>query len=255
MSDEDQKSSQWLSASSLWKGGLFLAVVGVAAFLYFQYGTYLNLVTLAEKESQLRQFQSSNPVLVFGIAFLVYVVVTGLSLPGAAPLTLLFGWYFGFVRAFILVSFASTAGATVAFLMSRYFFKETVQSKFAKSLKSFNESWEKDGAFFLFTLRLIPAVPFFVLNAIMGLTPIKTWNYWWVSQLGMVPGTAVYVYAGSSVPDLQRLADEGVNAVFAPSQMIQIISAFVLLGLLPVTTRFLIKKWKGSDKLPKSDQT
>ena len=185
----------------------------------------------------------------------MYVVVTGLSLPGAAPLTLLFGWYFGFVRAFILVSFASTAGANVAFLMSRYFFKETVQTKFEKSLKAFNESWEKDGAFFLFTLRLIPAVPFFVLNAVMGLTPIKTWNYWWVSQLGMLPGTAVYVYAGSSVPNLKRLADEGVNAVFAPSQMIQIISAFVLLGLLPVTARFVIKKWKGSEKLPENDQS
>ena len=94
---------------------------------------------------------------------------------------------------------------------------------------------------FLFTLRLIPAVPFFVINAVMGLTPIKTRTFWWVSQLGMLAGTAVFVYAGSSVPNLQALADDGINAVFNPTQMAQIIGAFVLLGIFPLVVRYSMK--------------
>lgn len=253
MSEDQIQVEQKLSSRTWWKVGILITIIGVAAALYFQFGSYLSLEKLAESEGQLEELQLNNPILVYGIAFLVYVVVTGLSLPGATPLTLLFGWYFGFLRAFIIVSFASTAGATIAFLMSRYFFKETVQSRFHERLKSFNESWEKDGPYFLFTLRLIPAVPFFVINAVMGLTPIKTWTYWWVSQLGMLPGTAIYVYAGSRVPDLQRLADDGINAVFNTGQMVQIIAAFVVLGLFPISARFVIRKWRGIEKLPNSE--
>ncbi|WP_040769634.1 TVP38/TMEM64 family protein, partial [Novipirellula maiorica] len=156
-------------------------------------------------------------------------------------LTLVYGWYFGFGRGLILVSFASTAGATVAFLLSRFLFRDTIQNRFGERLKSFNASLEKEGPFFLFTLRLIPAVPFFVINAVMGLTPIRTRTFWWVSQIGMLAGTAVYVYAGSSVPDLQTLADQGIGAVFTSGQLWQIGSAFVLLGLFPLIVRWTMK--------------
>ncbi len=220
---------------------VLLAVVAVIAVAYTQFGDVLSLQNLAKQEAQLRQFQLEHPVLVFGAAFSLYVIATGLSLPGAAVLTLSYGWYFGFWRGFLLVSFASTAGATVAFLLSRYLFRDAIQSRFGERLESFNQSLEKEGPFFLFTLRLIPAVPFFVINAVMGLTPIKTSTFWWVSQLGMLAGTAVYVYAGSSVPDLQTLADKGVNAVFSPSQLSQILIAFVLLGLFPLIVRGAMK--------------
>ena len=232
----------------LWKKLTVLAiVVGVVALAYTQFGDALTLKSLAQQESQLREFQQLHPVMVYGIAFLIYVVVTGLSLPGAAVLTLLYGWYFGLVPGIIVVSFSSTMGATLAFLLSRFLFRDAIQRRFGDRLTKFNESLEREGPFFLFTLRLIPAVPFFVINAVMGLTPIRTRTFWWVSQLGMLAGTAVYVYAGSSVPGLQTLADNGINAVFTPTQLSQIILAFVLLGVFPLIARWGMKLFSNKD--------
>ena len=255
----DDQSSDATTKKS--RGGLFtkIAIFAVVAVVigvaYTQFGDALSLSSLAKQETQLRELQEQHPVLVYGVAFLAYVVVTGLSLPGAAVLTLVFGWYFGFRDGLFLVSFASTAGATLAFLLSRFLFRDAIQSKFGKRLESFNESLQREGPFFLFTLRLIPAVPFFVINAVMGLTPIKTRTFWWVSQLGMLAGTAVFVYAGSSVPNLQALADDGINAVFNPTQMGQIIGAFVLLGLFPLVVRYSMKffgkKKPAADSLDK----
>jgi uncharacterized membrane protein YdjX (TVP38/TMEM64 family) len=219
---------------------LLLAVVSAIVFLFLQYGQYVQLDYLATKEAQLRSFQTEHPVLVFGIAFVVYVMVTGLSLPGAAPLTLVYGWYFGFLPAVVLISFASTAGATVAFFTSRYLLRDSVQSKFGARLKSFNEHLKEDGAFYLFTLRLIPLVPFFVINLVMGLTPLRVRTYWWVSQIGMLPGTAVYVYAGSRVPNLTELAEKGAAAVFSPGQILQLFVAFALLGIFPILIKLVL---------------
>ncbi len=219
-------------------------IVGIAIFGYMQYGKYLSLENLANQEARLREIQQDNPILVYGIAFLIYVAVTGLSLPGATVLTLVYGWYFKFLRGLVLVSFASTTGATLAFLLSRYLLRDFVQNRFGERLKTFNENLEKEGAFYLFSLRLIPAVPFFVINVVMGLTPMKTRTFWWVSQVGMLAGTMIYVYAGSVVPSLQRLAEEGINAVFTPGQIVQITFAFVLLGLTPLIIRQLLKLFR-----------
>lgn len=219
-----------------------VAIVAVAAaFLYWQFGSHLSLESLAQQETELRAFQTQHPVLVFAIAFLAYVVITGLSLPGAAALTMMYGWYFGFTEGLLLVSFASTLGATIAFLLSRYLFRDAILNRFGDRLTKFNESLEREGPFYLFTLRLIPAVPFFVINAVMGLTPLKVRTFWWVSQIGMLAGTAVFVYAGSSVPSLATLAEEGVNAAFSSTQMTQIIAAFVLMGAFPLVARWAIK--------------
>ena len=227
---------------------ILLAVVAALVVIGLtQFGDLLTLQSLAQRESQLRQFQVDNPYLVYGVAFLVYVCVTGLSLPGAAALTLVYGWYFGLVEGVVLVSFASTTGATLAFLLSRYLFRDSIQNRFGERLHSFNQALEREGPFYLFTLRLIPAVPFFVINAVMGLTPIPTRTFWWISQLGMFPGTIVYVYAGSSVPNLQTLADDGIEAVFTPSQLTQIIVAFVLLGVFPLIVRYTMKLFTGSN--------
>lgn len=250
MSQEPEKQAP----SGIAKKIVVLLFVACAIFIvYTQFGSALTLKSLAQQESQLLSFQKENPVLVYGIAFLIYVIVTGLSLPGAAVLTLVYGWYFGLLRGFVLVSFASTAGATLAFLLSRFLFRSFIQARFGDRLTSFNRALEKEGPFFLFTLRLIPAVPFFVINAVMGLTPIRTLTFWWVSQVGMLAGTLVYIYAGSSVPNLQTLADKGVEAVFTPSQLTQIIVAFILLGLFPLIVRFVMKFIQRSKQQPESE--
>ncbi len=219
---------------------VFALVVAIVAFLYFQFSDRLTLENLATQESALRDYQQQHPVLVYGLALALYVTVTGLSLPGATVLTLAYGWYFGLIPAFVLVSFASTTGATVAFLLSRYLFRDTIQSKFGERLADFNRALEREGAFYLFTLRLIPAVPFFVINVVMGLTPMRVWTFWWVSQLGMLAGTFVFVYAGSSVPDLNTLAQQGTGGILTP----QLFIAFAILGLFPLAVKKIMQAFR-----------
>ena len=185
-----------------------LAVVAIVFTLaYFAFGEILSLDYLVTKEIELEHLRNSHPILIMAFAFLIYVLATGLSLPGATLMTLVVAWCFGFWKGLVLVSFASTLGATFAFLLSRYLLRDIIQSKFGERLKTFNESLDREGAFYLFTLRLIPVVPFFVINVVMGLTRIRTTTFWWVSQLGMLAGTCVYVYAGSNVPSLSQLVD------------------------------------------------
>ncbi len=217
---------------------LIVVVVAVAAYLGF--GDALSLEAIAQQEAALWDYQRAHPVLVYGAAFAAYVAVTGLSLPGAAALTLVFGWYFDFLSALILVSFASTAGASLAFILSRYILRSSIQSKFGERLRAFNDALARDGAFYLFTLRLVPAVPFFVINLVMGLTPLALDTFWWVSQIGMLPGTAVYVYAGATVPDLRTLSEQGVSGILSP----QLIGAFVLLGVFPLLVKFALKRFR-----------
>lgn len=221
---------------------ILIVFVSAVALGVWAFGDELTLTNLAARETSFRQFQADYPVFVYLAAFAVYVAVTGFSLPGAAPMTLLFGWLFGFWRGLFLVSFGATAGATVAFLFSRYLLRDAVTRRFGARLNSFNEALRREGAYYLFTLRLIPVVPFFVINAVMGLTPIRVRTFWWVSQLGMLPGTAVYVYAGASVPRLQTLAEKGISAIFTPTQITQILVAFVLLGFFPLIVRGVLKR-------------
>lgn len=234
-------------SGSKWKLVAFVVLAIGIAVVGFVFRETLSLQSLADRESQLRDFQSEHPVAVYAIAFLIYVGVAGLSLPGASALTLVYGWYFGFTDTLVLVSFASTMGATVAFLSSRYLLRDAVLSKYGDSISTFENRLAEEGAFYLFTLRLIPAVPFFVINLVMGLTPIRVKTFWWVSQLGMLPGTAVFVYAGSRVPNLGVLAEEGVGAVFSWIQIAQIFFAFALLGIFPLAVRFALSSFR-SDK-------
>lgn len=223
----------------LWKKlSVLTAILMAAGVGYFQFRESLTLHNLASRESDLRSLQQSQPLLVYGMAFVIYVAVTGLSLPGATVLTLACAWFFGFWRGVLLVSFASTAGATLAFLVSRFLLRDSIQRRFGDRLQTFNQSLEREGAFYLFMLRLIPAVPFFVINAVMGLTPLRTRTYWWVSQLGMLPGTAVYVYAGSQVPDLSTLAERGAKGILTP----QLLFAFVLLGVVPLILKKIVQR-------------
>ena len=231
---------------TLRKWGLFAFVICLAAIGYWQFRDSLRLEWFAEREGELREFEANWPWAVPLIAFLVYTLVTGMSLPGATALTLVVSWYLGFWKALPVISFASTAGATIAMLMSRYFFRDWVHNRFGERLQSFNESLEKDGAFYLFSLRLIPAIPFFAINAVMGLTPIRIKTFWWVSQLGMLPGTCIYIYAGSSLPDLRTLADQGIRAVFSEEQWMQMTIALILLASFPLASRWLVRRLRLS---------
>jgi uncharacterized membrane protein YdjX (TVP38/TMEM64 family) len=227
--------------SAAWKWIAAAIVVLVVVVLTFIFRERLSLENLARYESQMREFKDAYPAISFGAAFFIYVVVTALSLPGAAAMSIVIGWLFGADAvlawpALLLVSFASTTGATLAFLLARYLLRDTIQRKFHDQLETFNAALEKEGAFYLFTLRLIPLVPFFVINAVMGLTPMRVWTYWWVSQLGMLPGTLVYVYAGSRVPHLSEIAEKGVRSIIDW----QLLLAFALLGVLPLAIKKIV---------------
>ena len=238
----DESPSEKTSKRRAIRLGSFLAVVAAAGFGYWQFGDSLNLGSLAAHEKQLREYRTASPFIVFAVAFAIYVVVTGLSLPGATGLTLTCGWFFGFTNAVILVSFASTLGASIAFVLSRYMFGTSLQEKFKDRLENFNQALEKDGAFYLFTLRLIPVAPFFMINVVMGLTRLPLKTFWLVSQVGMLPGTMAYVYAGSSVPDLQTLNENGLRGIISPKLFI----AFAVLGLLPLVLKKAIQWLKPS---------
>ncbi|WP_066014525.1 FAD-dependent oxidoreductase [Endozoicomonas atrinae] len=176
-----------------------------------------------------------DPVLTAAAFFAIYVTVTGLSLPGAAILTVVAGAIFGLFQGLLLVSFASTLGATLAFLFSRTLLRDWVEKKFSGYLNTINKGVKKDGAFYLATLRLIPAVPFFVINLVMGLTSMRVWTFSWVSQLGMLPGTAVYVNAGAQLGLVEELSLKGI---LTPP----LITSFVLLGIFPWIAR-MVMEW------------
>jgi uncharacterized membrane protein YdjX (TVP38/TMEM64 family) len=225
-----------------WKRGLVLAaVLAVAVGAWLAFRDELTLEALAAREEQLRAYAARSPAAVVALAFAVYVAVAGLSLPLSTGLTLTLGWFFarafgeaaGFWTALVVVSCGATSGATLAFLLSRYLFRRAVQERFGERLRRFNEALEREGAFYLFTLRLLPLVPFFVVNLVMGLTPLRTRTFWWVSQVGMLPGTAIYTYAGSAIPSLSELAERGLRGILNW----EIATALVLLGLFPLAAK------------------
>ena len=214
---------------------LLLLAVGIAAFFVFDLGQYFSLAYIKQSQGRFVALYEQQPVLVTAVFFLVYVAATALSLPGAVILTLAGGAIFGLVWGTVVVSFASTAGATLAMLAARTVLRDSIEQRFGKRLAELNKGVEREGAFYLFTLRLIPAMPFFVLNLLMGLTRMKTLTYFWVSQLGMLAGTVVYVYAGTELAKVDSL-----RSVASPG----LIGAFVLLGLFPLLTKKLVDALK-----------
>ncbi len=220
----------------------------IAAYFFFDLGSYLTLEGIKQVADDAAAFYAENPVLVLAVFFLIYVGVTAASLPGAAIMTIAAGALFGLVTGTILVSFASTLGATLAFLSSRYVLRDSIEARFGERLKAINEGLERDGAFYLFTIRMIPLFPFFVVNLVMGLTRIKALTFVWVSQIGMLLGTIAFVYAGT---ELAELADTG--EILSPT----LIGAFVFLGIVPWIAKGIVgvikrrRVYKGFTK-PKS---
>ena len=211
-----------------------LALIGLLAGLYihFDLGQYLSLQSLKNQQAAIEAFRASNPLLSVAGYFVVYVIVTALSFPGAALLTLAGGAIFGLLWGTVIVSFASTIGATLAFLMSRFLLRDWVSKRFGQRLAAIDEGVRREGGFYLFTLRLVPAFPFFLVNLLLGLTVMKTWTYFWVSQLGMLAGTVVYVNAGTQLAKLESL-----SGILSPG----LLGSFILLGIFPLIARKLVE--------------
>jgi len=211
-----------------------VAFIGVLIGLYVHYdlGQYLSLQSLKSQQAAIEAFRTGNPLLSIAGYFVVYVIVTALSFPGAALLTLAGGAVFGLLGGTLIVSFASTLGATLAFLMSRFLLRDWVAGRFGQRLAAIDAGVRREGGFYLFTLRLVPAFPFFLVNLLMGLTAMKTWTYFWVSQIGMLAGTVVYVNAGTQLAKLDSLA-----GILSPG----LLGSFVLLGIFPLIARKLVE--------------
>jgi len=212
-----------------------LLLVGIGAFFVLDLGRYVSLAFVKESQASFAARYAERPVLLALGFFAAYVAVTALSLPGAAIMTLAAGASFGLVMGTVLVSFASTLGATLAMLAARYLLRDSIQARFGRRLEEINKGIEKEGAFYLLTLRLIPLIPFFMLNLMMGLTRIRTWTYFWVSQLGMFAGTVVYVNAGTQIAKIDSL-----QSVASPA----LLGSFVLLGLLPLIVNKVLQFFK-----------
>jgi pyruvate/2-oxoglutarate dehydrogenase complex dihydrolipoamide dehydrogenase (E3) component/uncharacterized membrane protein YdjX (TVP38/TMEM64 family) len=229
---------------------IFIAAL-IASFFIFDLNQYLTLESLKSNQQVLAEYIKANWLLAFFAYFILYAAATALSVPGAAILTIGAGALFGFAWGLLLASFASSIGAILAFLASRFILRDWVKNTFAKKLESIDKGIEKDGAFYLLSLRLVPLFPFFIINLVMGVTGIKTWTFYWVSQLGMIIGTAVYVNAGIQLIEINQLADIVSG---------DLILSFVLLGMFPLLAKFILsalqqrRVYKGWKKPKKFDR-
>jgi uncharacterized membrane protein YdjX (TVP38/TMEM64 family) len=212
---------------------LGLILVATILFLGVNFGQYLTLENAKAQQEALNSFIDQNFIYAAATYFFAYIAITAFSIPGAAVVTLLGAALFGFWTSLLLVSFASTIGATIAFLSSRYLLREWVQSKFGSKLSAINQGVEKDGAFYLFSLRLIPVFPFFLINLLMGLTPMTIARFYLTSQVGMLPGTAVYLNAGTQLATIDSL-----SGIVSPT----VLASFALLGLFPIIAKWVMNK-------------
>jgi uncharacterized membrane protein YdjX (TVP38/TMEM64 family) len=232
-----------MTSASRRKVFILVALIILAGLFFFlDLPSYLNLEYLKESQSRFQQLYYDHRIAVIAAYMVIYILVTALSLPGAAVMTLAGGALFGLFVGTVVVSFASTIGATCAFLASRFFLRDWVQGRFGARLQTVNEGMRKEGAFYLFSLRLIPVFPFFIINLLMGLTKMRVGTYFWVSQLGMLPATAVYVNAGNELAKIDSLA-----TILSPG----LVGSFVLLGLFPITVKKVMERVRRSRDMEK----
>ncbi len=200
----------------------------IAVVLIFDLQHYLTLEYVKGQQQIFIEFYQSYTILAIATYFLTYVFVAALSIPGAAVMTLIGGALFGLVVGTVVISFASTIGASLAFIASRFFFKDYIQNKFGDKLEIINQGIKKEGGYYLFTLRLVPLFPFFLINLLMGLTPIRLVTFFLVSQVGMLPGTIVFVFAGTQLAQVNSM-----KSILSPG----IIIAFTILGFFPLVSK------------------
>ena len=203
----------------------------IILFFYFDLKEYATLEYIKSQKDNLQDYYQRETFFMVAAFSTIYIFSTALSLPIASALTLLSGALFGFPMGLLIASFSSTIGATLSFLLSRFLIGEWIQQKYSSYMVKINQGFEKEGAFYLFALRLVPAFPFFVINILMGLLPIKIITYYFVSLVGMLPGTAVYVYAGTQLSEISSFGD-----IASPKLLI----SFTLLGLFPILSKKLL---------------
>lgn len=208
-----------------------VVVALIAAFFIFDLQQYFSLEYLKSQKDALNALYTEKPLLVAGAFFLTYVTFAALALPAATILTLAGGAIFGFWTGMLLVSFASTIGATLAFVFTRFLFHDAIEAKFGDRLEAMNAGIEKEGAFYVFGMRLVPIFPFVMVNSLLALTKLKTWTFYWASQIGMLAGTAVYVNAGTQIAQIDSL-----GGIANP----KLIGSFVLLGVFPIIAKKLL---------------
>ena len=223
---------------------LIIIVSLIAVVKVFHLDQYLTLSYLKESLDKFKALYANHRVLVIAGYFIIYVLTTSLSLPGASPLGILGGALFGFWVATLVVSFASTIGATLACSVSRFLLRDWIQNKFSDKIARVNEGIEKEGAFYLFTLRLIPVFPFWMINLVMGLTKMSLFKFYWVSQIGMLPGTMVYVNAGKELAKIESL-----KGILSPSLII----SFALIGIFPIMVKKLVALYSFRKKKTAGD--
>ena len=214
---------------------VFVIISIIGAFKIFNIGQYFTLSYIKESQESFELLYTESPVAVIAAYIVIYIITTSLSLPGAAVLTIGGGALFGLITGTLVVSFASTIGATIACFVSRFLLRGWIQGKFSEKIKKVNEGVESEGAFYLFTLRLIPVFPFWMINILIGVTKMPLFKFYWVSQLGMLPGTIVYVNAGKELAKIESL-----KGILSPS----LILSFVLIGILPIIVKKLISWYK-----------
>jgi len=224
---------------------ILIVIAGlIAAVKVFHLDQYLTLSYLKGSLDKLKALYENHNLMVIAGYFIIYVLTTSLSLPGASPLGIAGGALFGFWVATIVVSFASTIGATLACFVSRYFLRDWIQNKFGDKIAKVNEGIEKEGAFYLFTLRLIPVFPFWMINLAMGITKMSLLKFYWVSQIGMLPGTMVFVNAGKELAKIDSL-----RGILSPSLII----SFALLGIFPMVVKKLVAFYRSRRKKTTGD--
>ncbi|OIP47535.1 MAG: TVP38/TMEM64 family protein [Desulfobacterales bacterium CG2_30_60_27] len=214
-------------------------VLGIVVFRYFDLGHYVTLDYIKASQEKLQALYLENRFLVVATYMAIYIAVTAMSLPGAVVLTLAGGGLFGLVVGTVVVSFASTIGATLACLVSRFLLREWVQNKFGNKLVTVNNGIDNEGAFYLFSLRLVPIFPFFIINLLVGLTRMRLFTFFWVSQIGMLAGTIVYVNAGKELAKIDSLA-----GILSPGLLL----SFVVLGFFPIAVKKILALYKTRGK-------
>jgi uncharacterized membrane protein YdjX (TVP38/TMEM64 family) len=211
----------------------------ILAVKVFHLDQYLTLSSLKGSLDQLKALYENHRLMVIAGYFVVYVLTTSLSIPGAAPLGIAGGALFGFWTATLVVSFASSIGATLACFVSRFLLRDWIQNRFSEKIAKVNEGIDKEGAFYLFTLRLIPIFPFWMINLVMGLTKMSLLKFYWVSQIGMLPGTMVFVNAGKELAKI-----DSIKGILSPSLII----SFALIGVFPITVKKLVSLYRSRRK-------
>ena len=240
-------NESWIPRGSMkWSlNGKIILVIAIiillAVFRFFELSQYLSLDYLKSSRVQFSRLYAAHPVAVIAVYMAGYILATALSLPGATILTLAGGALFGLVKGTIIISFASTIGATVACLISRYVLRDWVQKSFSDALTAINKGMEREGGFYLFSLRLVPIFPFFMINLVMGISRMRLAQFYWISQLGMLPGTLVYVNAGRELGKLDSL-----SGILSPSLII----SFIILGIFPFVVKKLVAGWRRSRSSP-----